>query len=170
MLQLTTQSPTVFTLSTEDNRCYTHTLDAEHLVVPKTQIRFLFKIVSEMSNVVSYVYPSSLTIYDRYSIMTINVINTTADMFAGQVKLEMSGHYTYEVYEVSWGGTVVVSETTAPATETHVFDPASNTKGVVRGLVTKGTMYVDDKAGTEQVQYSEYVSNIPDTGTIYYGQ
>ena len=172
MLQLFTQTPNVIAISTEDNRLYTHTLDAEHLIVPKSQIRFLFKITSELSGAITYVYPSGLTIYDRYSLMTIqNGTSASPDMFTGQVTLPISGHYTYEVYEVSWNvanSSIVVSETTAPANETQVL-PVSVNNGVVRGLCTKGTMFIDDKAGTEQVQYTQHPEP-SETNTIYYGQ
>jgi hypothetical protein len=170
MLQFSTNTGNTFALSTADNRIYTHTLDSEKIKVEASrQIRFLFKIVNDMSKDVTYVYPTITNFYNRYTLMSVSNLGTgTPDMFAGQIKLTMSGHYTYEVYEVSWGGNAVVTETTAPASETQVFDPASSTKGVVRGLVTKGTMYMDDKAGTEQVQYTQHETT--ESNYIYYGQ
>jgi hypothetical protein len=122
-----------------------------------------------MSKSVTYVYPVITSFYNRYTLMSVSNLGTgTPDMFAGQIKLTMSGHYTYEVYEVSWADAAVLSETTAPASETHVL-PVDPNNGVVRGLVTKGTMYMDDKAGTEQVQYTQYPEP-SETNTIYYGQ
>ena len=171
MLQFSTNTGNTFALSTEDNRIYPYTLtDPPIKVEEQRQTRFLFKIVNDMSKSVTYVYPTISNFYNRYTLMSVSNLGTgTPDMFAGQIKLTMAGHYTYEVYEVSWGGNAVVTETTAPASETHVFDPPSDSKGVVRGLVTKGTMYMDDKAGTEQVQYTQYPEP-SETNTIYYGQ
>jgi len=64
---------------------------------------------------------------------------------------------------------VTLSAGNAPITETDVLTPAASTKGVVQGLVTKGKMYVADKSGTAQVQYTQRQEP---TGTnyIYYGQ
>ena len=169
MLQFSTNTGNTFALSTADNRIYTHTLDSEKIKVEASrQIRFLFKFVNDMSKDVTYVYPTITNFIIDTHLCQFLIGTGTADMFAVQKKLTMSGHYTYEVYEVSWGGNAVVTETTAPASETQVFDPASSTKGVVRGLVTKGTMYMDDKAGTEQVQYTQHETT--ESNYIYYGQ
>ena len=46
---------------------------------------------------------------------------------------------------------------------------SSNDKGVVQGLVTKGKMYLAEKDGTEQVQYTQYPET-SGTNYIYYGQ
>ena len=80
-----------------------------------------------------------------------------------------SGYYKYEVYEVSWVGSVVLNSINAPATENDVLTPPSDDKGIVQGLVTKGKMYLADAAGTAQVQYTQR-QEPPGTNYIYYGQ
>jgi hypothetical protein len=56
----------------------------------------------------------------------------------------------------------------APATETDVL-PIANTNGIVKGIVTKGILNLTEKAGTEQVQYTQHPEP-SGTNTIYYGQ
>jgi len=90
-------------------------------------------------------------------------------MYTGETKLFPSGYWKYEVYEVSWVGTVTVSSGYAPADEDDVLSPAANDKGVVQGLVTKGKMYLAEKDGTEQVQYKQH-ETAEGTNYIYYGQ
>ena len=96
--------------------------------------------------------------------------NATPDVYEGKVNFKPSGYWKYEVFEVSWpiGGAVAISSGNAPVNENDVL-PEAPTHGVVRGLVTKGKMYVADKSGTAQVQYTQRQEP---TGTnyIYYGQ
>ena len=80
-----------------------------------------------------------------------------------------AGYCKYEAYEVSWAGEVTIGSGNAPATETDVLSPAASNKGVVQGLVTKGKMYVAEKDGTEQVQYTQR-QEPAGTNYIYYGQ
>jgi len=47
--------------------------------------------------------------------------------------------------------------------------PVGGTHGVVQGLVTKGKMYVADKSGTAQVQYTQHTEP-SGTNYIFYGQ
>ena len=54
-------------------------------------------------------------------------------------------------------------------TEDDVLSPAASNKGVVQGLVTKGKMYVAEKDGTQQVQYTQR-QEPAGTNYIYYGQ
>ena len=62
----------------------------------------------------------------------------TWNMYVGQAKLFPAGYYKYEIYEVSWVGTVTVSLGNAPATENDVLSPSADTKGVVQGISYKG--------------------------------
>ena len=72
------------------------------------------------------------------------------------------------LYEVSWEGTVRLTEETAPSTETQVLEPSED-NGVVQGLVTKGKMLVSEKDGTQQIQYTQRQAP-SGTNYIYYGQ
>jgi hypothetical protein len=148
-------------LSTEDNRIDTS--------VASTQIRYLFKFTNDMKGNVVYCYPTMPTgIYERYTRFNFTWA-AVPDMFQGSFNLLPAGHWTYEVYEVSWIGTVTVSSGNAPATETDVLSPADEAKGVVQGIVTKGILNLTEKDGTQQVQYTQ--RQAPDTDNyIYYGQ
>ena len=160
MIQATTESTFYAYLSTEDNRIDT--------TVASTQIRHLVKFINDMDGSVQYAYGSAETIYDRYTKLTF-LYNATANIYEGKTKLIPSGYYKYEVYEVSWTGTVTVSSGNAPASETDVLSPPAADKGIVQGLVTKGKLNLTDKAGTAQVQYTQ--REAPEsTNYIYYGQ
>ncbi len=164
MIQATTKSPISAALSTEDNRIDTS--------VASTQIRFLIKFINDMDGSVDYAYAiMGLGIYDRYTSMSFTSVNPpgTPNMYNGEIYLIPAGHWKYEVYEVSWIGTVTVSSGNAPATETDVLSPAANDKGVVQGIVTKGILNLTEKSGTQQVQYTQ--REAPEsTNYIYYGQ
>lgn len=160
MIQATTETGFNVYIQTEDNRINT--------AVAKTQIRHLMKFTNDMDKSVQYAYGVTETINDRYTEIRF-IYNTTPDVYTGKTKLIPSGFYKYECYEVSWVGTVALGEETAPATETQVLTPPSNDKGIVQGLVTKGKMYVADKAGTAQVQYTQR-QEPSGTNYIYYGQ
>jgi hypothetical protein len=159
MIQATTEFSIEAYLQTEDNRIDTS--------VGTSQIRFLVKITNDMDGSSYYVYPTATNIYPRYTRL-IFAYNATPDMYLSQVNLKPAGHYKYEVYEVSWVGTPTLTVNTAPATETTVL-PVSDANGVVQGIVTKGILNLTDKAGTEQVQYTQREAPAS-TNYIYYGQ
>ncbi len=181
MIQAKTKSAILSTTDgyvvTEDNRIYNYyaspaSVSLRGKPVPKTQIRHLFKFTNEMDKSVQYAYnrDGSAGITDRYT--SINFLyEATLDansVYVGETSFKMAGTYTYEVYEVAWNGTVSVAAGTAPSTETDVLEPA-DTAGVVMGLCTKGTMYISDKDGTAQVQYTQH-EEPSGTNYIYYGQ
>ena len=147
-------------VQTEDNRINTS--------VAKSKIRHLFKFTNDMDKSIVYVYASSEVIENRYT-KVVFVYNATPDIYLGSVDLKPAGYWKYEVYEVSWTGTVTISSGFAPATETDVLSPSASNKGIVQGLVTKGKMYVADASGTAQVQYNQYEEPTT-TNYIYYGQ
>tara|TARA_R100000781_G_C4039730_1_gene113568 strand:- start:22 stop:504 length:483 start_codon:yes stop_codon:yes gene_type:complete len=160
MIQAITESTIKASLSTEDNRIDTS--------VASTQIRHLVKFINDMDGSVQYAYGAVETIYNRYTDFQF-LYNTTPNIYEGKTKLIPSGSWKYEVYEVSWIGTVTVSAGNAPASETDVLSPAADTKGVVQGIVTKGKLNLTDKSGTAQVQYTQ--REAPEsTNYIYYGQ
>ena len=131
------------------------------------QIRHLVKFINDLDEAVFYAYPLNEIIYNRYTLMPF-IYNSTPDRYVGKIALIPAGYYKYEVYEVSWIGAVVVALNTAPATETDVL-PVADANGVVEGLVAIGKLYLAEKAGSEEVQYTEYEAP-KTTNTIYYGQ
>jgi len=160
MIQAITETNISANISTEDNRIDTS--------VASTQIRFLIKFINDLDGSIAYAYPIlTLGILPRYTKMNFTY-NINPNIYNGTIKLLPAGHWKYEVYEVSWIGTVVVALPTAPATETDVL-PVADTNGVVQGIVTKGILNLTEKAGTEQVQYTQHPEP-SGTNTIYYGQ
>ena len=160
MIQATTETAFTFYIQTEDNRIKTD--------FASTQIRHLIKFTNDLDKSVHYAYGSSETIKDRYT-KIVMAYNTSPNIYEGKTKLLPAGYWKYEVYEVSWIGTVNVSSGFAPATEDDVLTPVADTKGVVQGLVTKGKMNVSEKDGTQQVQYTQR-QEPSGTNYIYYGQ
>ena len=160
MIQAFTETNFTAYLSTEDNRIDT--------TVASTQIRYLIKFINDLDGSIDYCYPTS-TIFDRYSLMsfTYEAVLKNVDLYAAEIHLLPAGHWKYEVYEVSWIGTVVVASGTAPATETDVL-PVADTNGIVQGIVTKGILNLTEKAGTEQVQYNQH-ETAAGTNYIYTG-
>jgi len=147
-------------VQTEDNRINTS--------VAKSKIRHLFKFTNDMDKSIVYAYASSQVIENRYTEFDF-AYNATPNIYTGLIDLKPAGYWKYEVYEVSWTGTVTISSGFAPATETNVLSPSASNKGIVQGLVTKGKMYVSDASGTAQVQYNQYEEPTT-TNYIYYGQ
>ena len=160
MIQAITETNLEINVQTEDNRIDTS--------VASTQIRHLVKFTNDLDKSVYYAYGNTEIIKDRYTNINISY-GTTPNIYTGVVKLFPAGYYKYEIYEVSWIGTVTVSSGNAPATEDDVLTPAASTKGIVQGLVTKGKMYLAEKDGTQQVQYTQREAPT-ETNYIYYGQ
>ena len=161
---------------TEDNRIYNYyTAPASVSLigkpVPTSQIRHLFKFTNQMDKSVQYAYNSTTGITDRYTGFLFGYEATldANSVYVGETSFKMAGSYTYEVYEVAWNGTVSVTAGKAPITETQVLEPADDV-GVVMGLCTKGTMYLTDVEGTQQVQYTQHPEPSGQTNYIYYGQ
>ncbi len=160
MIQAITETGFNIFVQTEDNRINTS--------VASTQIRHLVKFTNDLDKSVYYAYGNTELIKDRYTNINI-AYSTTPNIYTGRVKLFPAGYYKYEIYEVSWIGTVTVSSGFAPANEDDVLSPVANTKGVVQGLVTKGKMNLSEKDGTQQVQYTQREAPT-ETNYIYYGQ
>ena len=161
MIQAITETGFFINVQTEDNRINTS--------VASTQIRHLVKFTNDLDKSVYYAYGATETIKDRFTKITINYDATAPDMYTGEAKLFPAGYYKYEIYEVSWIGTVTISFGNAPATEDDVLSPAADSRGIVQGLVTKGKMNLSEKDGTQQVQYTQREAPT-ETNYIYYGQ
>jgi hypothetical protein len=160
MIQATTKTNIKAYLSTEDNRINTS--------VTSAHIRHLVKFINDMDGSIVYSYPAEV-IADRFTEMTFTYEATTPSEFLGEVNLLPSGYWKYEVYEVSWIGTVSINSEQAPATEKESIEPIGDDIGVVQGLVTKGKLNLSDYKGTSQVQYKEHETE-EGTNYIYYGQ
>tara|TARA_R100001460_G_scaffold34713_2_gene67315 strand:- start:1592 stop:2296 length:705 start_codon:yes stop_codon:yes gene_type:complete len=145
MIQATTQTNFTAYVQTRDN-----TIDTS---VELSLIKHLYKFTNDMDRSVYYAYPSSETINNRFTKSDF-LYNTVGDVFEGKLNLK-AGFYKYEVYEVSYARVGTVDADHAPATENFIFDPNDGLRGVVQGLVTKGKMYVSEKAGTQEVTYSQ---------------
>jgi len=160
MIQAITETGFNIFVQTEDNRIKTN--------VASTQIRHLVKFTNDLDKSVQYAYGKEELIKDRFTTIQI-IYNAVPNIYTGETKLFPAGYWKYEIYEVSWVGTVTVSSGNAPATEDDVLSPAADTKGVVNGLVTKGKMYLAEKDGTQQVQYTQREAPT-ETNYIYYGK
>ena len=159
MIQGFTETAIAAYISTEDNR-----IDKS---VASTQIRFLVKFINDLDGSIAYSYPIlNYGIKPRYTRMAF-IYNIIPNLYNGKIKLFPSGHWKYEVYEVSWIGNVAVASGTAPATETDVLSVA-DTNGVVQGIVTKGILNLTERTGTEQVQYIQHETT-EGTNYIYTG-
>jgi|TARA_R110002050_G_scaffold53727_1_gene122034 hypothetical protein len=128
--------------------------------------RHLVKFTNDLDGSVFYAYPSLENIYERYTKMAF-FYNAVPNRFTGRLDLKPAGYYKYEVYEVSWVATVVLSKATAPTTEKDVL-PVDNDHGVVEGLVAIGKLYLAEKDGSEEVQYVQNAKRVQ-TLTIGYG-
>ena len=160
MIQAITETNLTTYLQTEDNRIDTS--------VGSDKIRHLVKFSNDIDKSIQYAYSTVHLIYDRYTKFVFDYSARTPHVYTGKIDFKPAGYWKYEVYEVSWTGAVAISAGNAPVTENDVL-PVGPTHGVVQGLVTKGNMYVADKSGTAQVQYTQR-QEPESTNYIYYGQ
>jgi hypothetical protein len=138
----------VFYFSTEDKRIDTS--------VPSSQIRFLAKFTNDLSGSVKYAYGQSQTIRQRYTDFTLTH-NTTEEVFTGAINFKPYGFWKYELYEVSYNGTVpTLSAVNSPINETDTANNTSGIHGTVKGLVEQGKLLVSETSGSEQVRYTQY--------------
>jgi hypothetical protein len=144
MIHAFTNTGFIAYVQTEDTRIDT--------TASTSNIRHLVKFTNDMSGAVQYAYANVENIFNRYTSLEF-LYNATPDVYVGKVDLKPAGYWKYEVYEVVWASLGSLDNKTAPSTELAVLTPASSTKGVVKGLVTKGKMLVSEQAGTEEVQY-----------------
>tara|TARA_R110001583_G_scaffold3822_1_gene23370 strand:+ start:200 stop:919 length:720 start_codon:yes stop_codon:yes gene_type:complete len=141
-------------IQTEDNRINTS--------VSSSHIRYLYKFTNDMDKSVQYVYGLTEDIYDRYTHTKFRwgCPLDALSVYAGTVCFDPAGFYKYEVFEVSWIGTIDVTKGNAPITENDTLLPAANDKGIVQGLVTKGKMYISEATGSEEVQYIQNAKSV----------
>ena len=134
MIHITYGSTGTFYVTTEEKRINTS--------VATSKIRLLFKFTNDMSKVVKYAYGQSLDhndnirTYQRYTKATVSH-NTTENVYTGAVNFKPFGFWKYEIYEVSWIGTVSLTAQTAPSNENNLGEQHDNI-GVVQGKVEEG--------------------------------
>ena len=161
MIQAVREANFTAYIETEANRIST--------TVTSDQIRHLLKFTNDLDGATFYAYARTEVRNERYTLLDfVYTLDSAADRYLGEVGLIPAGYFKYEAYEISWGGVVSLTLTTAPFTEKTVL-PVLPTNGVVEGLVAIGKLYLGEKAGSEEVQYTEYVAPTVDN-TIYYGQ
>ena len=134
-----------------------------HTAVDASKVKYLFKFTNDMTAAVKYCYGKKYTTNDRYVKNTFTH-NTSEDVFTYKINFKPYGFWKYEVYEVSWIGTVALSVDTAPSTETQVLSVA-NENGVVQGKVEEGKLYIQETAGSEQIKYTEHTTT--ETNYLY---
>ena len=157
MIQATTETNIVTFIQTEDNRIdFTIGTSGD---IMTARIRHLFKFTNDMDGSVVYTYPATELITPRVTKFDFTYdVNT--NLYTGKVNFLPAGYWKYEVYEVTWVGLVSLTKGKAPVTENDVLTPVANDKGIVQGLVTKGKMYVAEKAGTEEVSYTQNAKSV----------
>ena len=144
-------------LSLEENRINTS--------VAKSKIRYLVKLTNDMSSNTKYIYPTKVEHNDRY--VRLQFTHSTVDNINdGRTNFKPFGFWSYEVYEVSWVGTVSITDSTAPSDESEVLSPSADTKGVVQGLVHTGKIYISETVGQEQIKYTTHIQS-SSTNYIY---
>ncbi len=164
MIQATTNTSFKAYIQTADNRITDTTSD---------KIIHLFKFTNDMSGAVQYAYPAEHTISNRYTYAKF-VYDATPNTFTGKVDLKPAGYWKYEVYEVYFADGVPLTLDTrvAPATEQQVLTAGIVpivADGVLKGLVTKGKLYVSEKAGTEEINYLQSAKSVISVDIIYSG-
>ena len=160
MLHITYGSSGTFYVTTEEKRIDTS--------VPSAQILLLFKFTNDLDKGVVYAYGQNTThrdtinTYQRNTTVAIHH-NTTENVFLGRVNFKPYGYWKYEIYEVSFNGTVpTLDADTAPITETDVADSTGSVHGTVKGKVEEGKLYVSETDA--QVTYTQYTET---SGTNY---
>jgi len=125
--------------------------------VADANLRWLFKFTNDMTKTVKYVYGTVVSTNERHINQTF-AHNTSENIFNSLINFKPYGYWSYEVYEVSWKGTVGVNDTNAPNSETEVLS-VHNDNGIVQGKVHEGKLYVTETAGSEQIQYTEHTES-----------
>ena len=127
-----------------------------HTAVDASKVTYLFKFTNDLTKTVKYSYGRISSTNDRY-VKNDFLHNTTEDLFAFKINFKPFGFWKYEVYEVTWLGTVLLEAATAPATETHILS-VNNDNGVVKGKVEEGKLYIQETAGSEQIKYTQHTT------------
>jgi len=130
--------------------------------VADSNLRYLYKFTNDMLGTVKYAYGVTGTSNDRY-IEHSFTHNSTENIFTGAVNMKPFGYWRYEVYEVSWIGTVALNTDQSPESETEILS-VHNNNGVVQGKVHEGKLYISETSGSEQIKYTTHTEA---SGTNY---
>tara|TARA_R110000824_G_scaffold67684_1_gene175252 strand:- start:1896 stop:2381 length:486 start_codon:yes stop_codon:yes gene_type:complete len=161
MIQAITEASFTAYINTEANRIDTS--------VATTQIRHLIKFTNDLKKEPPfYSYAVTEVIKSRFTSMVFNY-GASPSTFTGVIQLVPAGYWKYEAYEVSWVGTVEVSAGFAPVNENDILTPPADGKGIVQGLVAVGKLYLSERDGGQQVQYTQH-SEPTENNYIWYGQ
>lgn len=127
-----------------------------HTAVDASKVRYLFKFTNDLTKTVKYSYGRKVSTNDRY-IKNDFLHHTTDSVLDFTINFKPYGFWKYEVYEVSWLGTVAIEAGNAPLTETQILS-VHNDNGVVKGKVEEGKLYVQETAGSEQIKYTQHTT------------
>jgi|TARA_R110002049_G_scaffold2647_9_gene19722 hypothetical protein len=127
-----------------------------HTAVDASKVRYLFKFTNDLTKTVKYAYGVKSTTNDRYVKNTF-AHNATENIFTGAINFKPYGFWSYEVYEVTFIGTVGLNDTNAPNSETEILS-VHNDNGVVKGKVEEGKLYIQETAGSEQIKYTQHTT------------
>lgn len=129
-----------------------------------SHVKYLFKFTNDLTKTVKYAYGVKGTTNDRYVKNTFTH-NTTENIYTGAINFKPYGFWKYEVYEVTWQASPNVSSGYAPANENDVLTPPDNHKGIVKGKVEEGKLYIQETEGQEQVRYTKHTTT--ETNYLY---
>ena len=127
-----------------------------HTAVDASKVRYLFKFTNDLTKTVKYSYGRKTSTNDRY-IKNDFLHNTTDSVLDFTINFKPYGFWKYEVYEVTWIGTVFLEAGNAPTTETQILSVDDN-NGVVKGKVEEGKLYIQETAGSEQIKYTQHTT------------
>ena len=127
-----------------------------HTDVDASKVRYLFKFTNDLTKTVKYSYGRKISTNDRY-IKNDFLHNTTDSVLDFTINFKPYGFWKYEVYEVTWIGTVLLEAGNAPTTETQILS-VHNDNGVVKGKVEEGKLYIQETAGSEQIKYTQHTT------------
>lgn len=119
MIQLTyftVAKPQNIYICTEDERIDT--------TVAKDQLDFMFKLTNDMSGEIIYVYSGSVSVLDRYTLLSLGATDVTnQNLYNGLFDGLPVGYYGYELYELTKESSASISKTcsTAPKESTGVL-------------------------------------------------
>ena len=134
-----------------------------HTAVDASKVRYLFKFTNDLTKTVKYSYGRKVSTNERY-IKNDFLHHTTESVLDFTINFKPYGFWKYEVYEVSWLGTVAIEVGNAPLTETQILS-VHNDNGVVQGKVEEGKLYVQETAGSEQIKYTKHTTT--ETNYLY---
>lgn len=127
-----------------------------HTAVDSSKVQYLFKFTNDLTKTVKYSYGRKISTNERY-IKNDFLHSTTDSVLDFTINFKPYGFWKYEVYEVTWIGTVAIEIGFAPTIETQILSVHDN-NGVVQGKVEEGKLYIQETAGSEQIKYTQHTT------------